>query len=116
MKHDFEKWLEGKYDSKLLSHIESMICYKSSAYRAYIIMAMNGFNMIMRDRLLKYKDSLEKTDNSIYFNTKKLTDDNGWDRELGDFIITNKKKFDKIFPNKSDWYNDWSNYRMRIFL
>ena len=124
MKHNFEKWLEEKYDSKLLSHMdsnteaikklfnESMICHKSSAYRAAIIMAMNGFNMIMRDRLLKYKDSLEKTDNSIYFNDKKLTDDNGWDMELGNFIITNKKNFDKIFPNKSDWHNDWSNYRI----
>lgn len=124
MKHDFEKWLEEKYHSKLLSHMdtnseaikklfnESMICYKSSAYRAAIIMAMNGFNMIMRDRLLKYKDSLEKIDNSIHINDKQLTDDNGWDRELGDFIITNKKNFDKIFPNKSDWHNDWSNYRI----
>ena len=46
MKHNFEKWLEEKYDSKLLSHMdsnteaikklfnESMICHKSSAYRA----------------------------------------------------------------------------------
>ncbi|MEI0595012.1 ankryin [Brachyspira pilosicoli] len=123
MKLDFEKWLDEKYENKLLSHIESnseaiknifeesIICYKSGAYRASIVMAMTGFNMIMRDRLLKYKDSLESLDKSIHFESNNLIDDNAWDRALGNFIISNKKNFDKIFPNKSNWNNSWIHYR-----
>lgn len=114
MKLDFEKWLNEKYENKLLSHIdtnseaiknifeESIICYKSGAYRASIVMAMTGFNMIMRDRLLRYKDSLESLDKSIHFESNNLIDDNAWDRALGNFIISNKKNFDKIFPNKNN--------------
>lgn len=123
MKLDFEKWLDEKYENKLLSHIdtnseaiknifeESIICYKSCAYRASIVMAIIGFNMIMRDRLLKYKNSLESLDQSIHFESNNLIDDNAWDRALGNFIINNKKNFDKIFPNKSSWNNSWIHYR-----
>lgn len=122
MKHNFEKWLEEKYKNKLISHIdsnvesikhifdESLICYKSGAYRSSIVMAMVGFDMIMRDRILKYKSSLEELNDPVDFK-KNLTDENNWDKELMDFVINNDVNFKKIFSNKSQWQLMWKERR-----
>lgn len=122
MKHNFEKWLEEKYKNKLISHIdsnvesikhifdESLICYKSGAYRSSIVMAMVGFDMIMRDRILKYKSSLEELNDPVDFK-KNLIDENNWDKELMDFVINNDVNFKKIFSNKSQWQLMWKERR-----
>lgn len=122
MKHNFEKWLEIKCENKSISSevnnieqiknvFEESICYKSGAYRAAIVMAMIGFDTIMRDRILKYKNSLEKLNSQISFEKYDLINENDWDKQLMNFIINNDSNFKKIFPNKSQWQLGWKNYR-----
>ena len=128
MDRKFEKWVTTE-ENKLSENIvdcfkESIDCYRAECYRSAIIMAISGFNLLLRDRILYEKTNISKeADNSTDLNIKKiagylndndLVDDNEWDRFLVNTLLT-KENFSFIFSLKKNnkIFTDWQYWRNR---
>lgn len=110
MKHFFEQWLNEQSDNSINNEEvkdifeESIKCYKIGAYRAAIVMAFNGFQIIIKNRIVNDKDKIiselqnkgntyKELENKL--NKYSLNDENKWEDELKE--ILSEDRFFKIF-------------------
>lgn len=128
MAHFFEDWLYNQSSASINNEVieifeESIKCYKIGAYRAAIVMAFNGFQIVIKNRIIfdkkKMIDELNnrndnKYKNLIYeLNNKKLDDEDTWDKELQTLLAG--EKFNTIFnvSNKNTISKEWEIWRSR---
>ena len=110
MKHFFEQWLNEQSDNSINNEEvkdifeESIKCYKIGAYRAAIVMAFNGFQIVIKNRIVNDKDKIiselqnkgntyKELENKL--NKYSLNDENKWEDELKE--ILSEDRFFKIF-------------------
>ncbi|MBN7744706.1 hypothetical protein JYA35_19185 [Bacillus velezensis] len=98
-----EKWLneqEFKDEIKDL-FIESITCYKASAYRAALLFSVLGFQSIIKDRILTSEKPSDLVDQKWSTITKNLRKDDSWDQEVNECIKRNDEK-SRIFDITDD--------------
>lgn len=100
----FEKWVNSNDVNSQASDLfsESVICYKVGAYSAAYIMAFLGFQISIKDRMLKSNGfKPDNMDQRYYDNIlKNLGDENKWDQQVFDAIT--RKSPDQIFLINDD--------------
>lgn len=113
MKHFFEQWLDEQTDNSINNEEvkdifeESIKCYKIGAYRAAIVMAFNGFQIVIKNRIVNDKDKIISELSKINTDNKKLLCDfenNSLDenqREKIAYILKNNSVLLKSFNNSS---------------
>lgn len=128
MKHFFEQWLDEQTDNSINNEEvkdifeESIKCYKIGTYRAAIVMAFNGFQIVIKNRIVNDKDKiiseLQNKDNTYKELENKLNkylfnDEDKWENELKD--ILSEDRFFKIFSisTKNTIYKEWELWRSR---
>lgn len=110
-----EKWLneqEFKDDIKDL-FIESITCYKASAYRAALLFSFLGFQSIIKDRILTSEKPANLKDQKWDAITKNLRKDDSWDHEVNECIKRNDEN-SRIFDITDDQRQQaayWKNRR-----
>ncbi|WP_342411896.1 hypothetical protein NYE22_12890 [Bacillus sp. FSL K6-1560] len=98
-----EKWLneqEFKEDIKDL-FIESITCYKASAYRAALLFSVLGFQSIIKERILNSEKPTNIKDQKWGAITKNLRKDDSWDKEVNECIKRNDEN-SRIFDLTDD--------------
>lgn len=115
MKTRFEKWIDEnnvKGDAKDL-FIESVLCYKISAYRASFIMGYLGLQTILRERLLNAQNKPDNIPQRMWDDRlKDLKDEKIWDNTVFDFV--NRQSPDNPFLINDDirtQYSYWKTIR-----
>lgn len=128
MIHFFEEWLYDQNSISINNEIidifeESIKCYKIGAYRAAIVMAFNGFQIVIKNRIIHDKDkiiseldSIENDINKSLINELKkykLDDENKWEEELKEILAG--YRFNTIFniSNKNTISKEWEIWRSR---
>lgn len=128
MKHFFEQWLNEQSDNSINNEEvkdifeESIKCYKIGAYRAAIVMAFNGFQIVIKNRIVNDKDKIiselqnkgntyKELENKL--NKYSLNDENKWEDELKE--ILSEDRFFKIFSisTKNTIYKELELWRSR---
>lgn len=128
MKHFFEQWLDEQSDNSINNEEvkdifeESIKCYKIGAYRAAIVMAFNGFQIVIKNRIVNDKDKIiselqnkgntyKELENKL--NKYSLNDENKWEDELKE--ILSEDRFFKIFSisTKNTIYKELELWRSR---
>lgn len=103
MKHFFEQWLDEQSDNSINNEEvkdifeESIKCYKIGAYRAAIVMAFNGFQIVIKNRIVNDKDKIISELNKINTENKKLLSD----FENGSLYENQKEKITYMLKNNS---------------
>lgn len=128
MIHFFEEWLYDQNSISINNEVvdifeESIKCYKIGAYRAAIVMAFNGFQIVIKNRIIHDKDkiiseldSIENDRNKSLINELKkykLDDENKWEEELKEILAGDR--FNTIFniSNKNTISKEWEIWRSR---
>ena len=128
MKYFFEQWLDEQSDNSINNEEvkdifeESIKCYKIGAYRAAIVMAFNGFQIVIKNRIVNDKDKIiselqnkgntyKELENKL--NKYSLNDENKWEDELKE--ILSEDRFFKIFSisTKNTIYKELELWRSR---
>ncbi|MDG4850858.1 hypothetical protein, partial [Peribacillus frigoritolerans] len=109
----FSEWLEKqemKDEAKDL-FIESIKCYKTSAYRAALLFSFLGFQTVIKHRLLQSKPP-EKYQISEWGQIhKKLQNDDSWEKNVIEAIKDKKKPIFKLSEDIYEQYFYWKNRR-----
>lgn len=140
MRHFFEEWLDNQDSRSINEEVieifeESIKCYKIGAYRAAIVMAFNGFQIVIKNRIIYDKEKMiteltkniteleeiktnkNKLDN--YKNLKKqleenkLDDENKWEDELRKIIDGDRFNIAFNISNQNTIYKEWEIWRSR---
>lgn len=85
VEHRFEEWYNKKINCDDAKEIfsESCKCYKVGAYRAAFLLVYLGFQIILKERLLKSPKEPNGINGSYWDDiTGKLRDDNQWDEQV----------------------------------
>ncbi|MEC1680163.1 hypothetical protein P9E06_20400 [Bacillus mojavensis] len=110
-----EKWLneqEFKEDINNL-FIESITCYKASAYRAALLFSVLGFQSIIKERILNSEKPTNLKDQKWSAINKNLRKDDSWDKEVNECIKRNDEN-SRIFDITEDLRQQaayWKNRR-----
>lgn len=109
---------------KLKIYLKNLLnkCYKIGAYRAAIVMAFNGFQIVIKNRIVNDKDKIiselqnkgntyKELENKL--NKYSLNDENKWEDELKE--ILSEDRFFKIFSisTKNTIYKELELWRSR---
>lgn len=128
MAHFFENWLYNQSSTSINNEVieifeESIKCYKIGAYRSAIVMAFNGFQIVIKNRIIYDKDKMIAELNSIgndkdkylinKLNENKLDDENKWEDELKEMVAGDR--FNTIFniSAKNTISKEWEIWRSR---
>lgn len=128
MAHFFENWLYNQSSTSINNEVieifeESIKCYKIGAYRSAIVMAFNGFQIVIKNRIIYDKDKMIAELNSIgndkdkylinKLNENKLDDENKWEDELKEMLAGDR--FNTIFniSAKNTISKEWEIWRSR---
>ena len=128
MKYFFEQCLDEQSNNSINNEEvkdifeESIKCYKIGAYRAAIVMAFNGFQIVIKNRIVNDKDKIiselqnkgntyKELENKL--NKYSLNDENKWEDELKE--ILSEDRFFKIFSisTKNTIYKELELWRSR---
>ncbi len=103
MEHRFEDWYEKKINSEDAKEIfaESSKCFSVGAYRASFIMSYLGFQIVLKERILKNTKEPKEISSTLWSEISgKLRDDNTWDDVVSE--VVKRKNPARIFLINDD--------------
>lgn len=113
MKISFEHWLDNSNLSthaKNLLH-ESVVCYKSNANRAALLLSYIGFIEIIRKRLLNSNKPSTITDGEWAMKMQYISDDDIAEQNIFDLLMRSDNKYFKLTDSIRNQIRYWKDRR-----
>ncbi|WP_270814261.1 hypothetical protein [Exiguobacterium sp. CinTr1] len=116
MKLRIEQWLDQYSFSADVNElfIESIKCYKASAYRSSFLMSYLGFLQIVKERILEGNKPNDIGVKEWEDRSKKLRDDDKWETEVNEMLIKkNGENRNRFFLISESLMDDINFFRQR---